>query len=175
MLLRMNCAQFTCSVIGDSPTKMTERKRPQRPAKMSTISPTTICSAIVTPLTIIFWVAVVIHYHTADALANGTADTAGNGGGARGDGGGLTAASWGSVKSLLQGTADRAKEGGPEYLTPLDLLFFGVIIILALELLSFLVKRSGCESSGVEPRDTSTCSISWGMKNGSKCTRHCNI
>ena len=55
------------------------------------------------------------------------------------------AASWGTVKHMLQGMADRGMEGGPENLTPIDLLFFGVIIILALELLSFLIKRSGCK------------------------------
>lgn len=110
---------------------------------MSSSAPSPIAWAIVTPLTILFWLAVVVHYHAADALSNGTARTDA-GSNAPAGGSGLTA-SWGSVKDMLQGTTNRAMEGGPENLTPMDLLFFGVIIILALEFLSFLVKRSGCE------------------------------
>mmetsp|Transcript_13529 Transcript_13529/g.29388 ORF Transcript_13529/g.29388 Transcript_13529/m.29388 type:complete len:376 (-) Transcript_13529:213-1340(-) len=125
----------------DRPATVTERKRPQRPASMSSSAPSPIASAIVTPLTILFWLAVVVHYHTADALSNGTTRTdAGSNRQAPGSG---LAILWGSIKDMFRGTANRAMEGGPENLTPMDLLFFGVIIVLALEFLSFLVKRSG--------------------------------
>ena len=125
----------------DQPAMMaTERKRPQHPASMSSSGPASIASAIVTPLTILLWIALVVHYHTVYALSNGT-DADSN----VGAGGSGLAASWGTVKHMLQGMANRGMEGGPENLTPIDLLFFGVIIILALELLSFLIKRSGCK------------------------------
>ena len=106
-----------------------------------------ILSSVATPLTVLFWTAVVCVHHATDAAAaaassNGTTAGGAEGGSSAGIGGGL---SWSLIKEAVQGTALRAVEGGPENLQPIDLLFCGVLIIMVLELLSFLIKRSGSE------------------------------
>lgn len=105
-------------------------------------------SFVATPLTVAFWTTIVCVHHATDAAAaaaassNGTTAGGAEGGGSGGIGGSL---SWSLIKEAVQGTALRAVEGGPENLQPIDLLFCGVLIIMALELLSFLIKRSGSE------------------------------
>ena len=102
-------------------------------------------SSVATPLTVAFWTAIVCVHHATDAAAassNGTTAGGAEGGSSGGIGGTL---SWSLIKEAVQGTAFRAVEGGPENLQPIDLLFCGVLIIMALELLSFLIKRSGSE------------------------------
>lgn len=106
-----------------------------------------VLSSVATPLTVAFWTTVVVVHHATDAAAaaassNGTTAGGSAEGGSGGIGGGL---SWSLIKESVQGTAARAVEGGPENLQPIDLLFCGVLIIMALELLSFLIKRSGSE------------------------------
>ena len=105
-------------------------------------------SSVATPLTVAFWTTIVCVHHATDAAAaavssNGT--TAGGAEGGNGGGIGGSLLSWSLMKEAVQGTALRAVEGGPENLQPIDLLFCGVLIIMALELLSFLIKRSGSE------------------------------
>ena len=106
-----------------------------------------VLSSVATPLTVAFWTTIVCVHHATDAAAaaassNGTTAGGAEGGSSAGIGGGL---SWSLIKEAVQGTALRAVEGGPENLQPIDLLFCGVLIIMALELLSFLIKRSGSE------------------------------
>ena len=110
-----------------------------------------ILSSVATPLTVLFWTAVVCVHHATDAAAAAAASSNGtNAGDAEGrSGGGLGGSiSWSLIKDTLQGTAIRAVEGGPENLQPIDLLFCGVLIVMALELLSFLIKRSGSKYEG---------------------------
>ena len=110
-----------------------------------------ILSSVATPLTVLSWTAVVCVHHATDAAAAAASSNGTNAGDAegRGGGGGLGGSiGWSLIKDTLQGTAVRAVEGGPENLQPIDLLFCGVLIVMALELLSFLIKRSGSKYEG---------------------------
>ena len=109
-----------------------------------------ILSSVATPLTVLFWTAVVCVHHATDAAAAAASSNGTNAGNAEGrSGGGFGGSiSWSLIKDTLQGTAIRAVEGGPENLQPIDLLFCGVLIVMALELLSFLIKRSGSKCAG---------------------------
>ena len=109
-----------------------------------------IWSSAATPLTVLFWTAVVCVHHATDAAAAAASSNGTNAGDAEGrSGGGFGGSiSWSLIKDTLQGTAVRAVEGGPENLQPIDLLFCGVLIVMALELLSFLIKRSGSKCEG---------------------------
>ena len=113
-----------------------------------------ILSSVATPLTVLFWTAVVCVHHATDATDAAAAAASSNGTNNAGDaegrsGGGLGGSiGWSLIKDTLQGTAIRAVEGGPENLQPIDLLFCGVLIVMALELLSFLTKRSGSKCEG---------------------------
>ena len=109
-----------------------------------------ILSSAATPLTVLFWTAVVCVHHATDAAADAASSNGTNAGNAEGrSGGGFGGSiSWSLIKDTLQGTAVRAVEGGPENLQPIDLLFCGVLIVMALELLSFLIKRSGSKCEG---------------------------
>lgn len=104
-----------------------------------------ILSSAATPLTVLFWTAVVCVHHATDAAAAAASSNGTNAGDAEGrSGGGFGGSiSWSLIKDTLHGTSVRAVEGGPQNLQPIDLLFCGVLIVMALELLSFLIKRSG--------------------------------
>lgn len=92
-------------------------------------------------LSILVWGAAVVRFHAADATENQTANE--------------TACQTDTPSSIgierpaavarkyFKGMFGRAVSGGPENLEPMDLLFLAVIIILALEFLSLLVKKSG--------------------------------
>jgi len=136
--------------------RMVERSKRPSPGAATSMSASsgspigrTLLSSVATPLTVAFWTTVVCFHHFSDAAAaaaaassNGTTAGGTEGGSSGGLGSGI---SWALIKEAFQGTVVRAVEGGPENLQPLDLLFCGVLIIMALELLSFLTKRSGGE------------------------------
>lgn len=94
-------------------------------------------------LSILVWGAAVVRFHATDATENQTANE--------------TACQTDTPSSIgierpaavarkyFKGMFGRAVSGGPENLEPMDLLFLAVIIILALEFLSLLVKKSGRE------------------------------
>lgn len=109
-----------------------------------------IWSSAATPLTVLFWTAVVCVHHATDAAAAAASSNGTNAGDAEGRSGGGFGGSigWSLIKDTLHGTSVRAVEGGPQNLQPIDLLFCGVLIVMALELLSFLIKRSGSKCKG---------------------------
>lgn len=78
------------------------------------------------PLTIIFYACVILHVHRADAVSYMTNTTSHEF---------VNVGSWDQLKDRIM--------GGPDKLDIMDLVLLGVISVLALEMLNFLVKRSG--------------------------------
>ena len=96
-------------------------------ARMRSIRDSISIYTVTTPLTICLYGAVVIYVHMSIAT-NTTSEQEDES----------------ASERYLSKLKDRVM-GGPSCLSAIDLVFFGTLIVLALELLNFLVKRSRCE------------------------------